>query len=68
MFMKDPVKILLKSEEVPVDSIKQFTVCMENYDQKFPTMVQIYKNISITQSIIFANTKEKVTEIANRLT
>ena len=55
--MKDPVKILLKSEEVPVDSIKQFTVCMENYDQKFPTMVQIYKNISITQSIIFANTK-----------
>ena len=40
---------------------------MENYEQKFPTMVQIYKNISITQSIIFANSKEKVTEIANKL-
>lgn len=30
-------------------------------------MVHIYKNISVAQSIIFANTKEKVTELASKL-
>lgn len=59
-FMKNPIKILLKIKDIPIEAIKQFKVCMETYEQKFPTMLQIFKSISLSQSIVFANTKEKV--------
>ena len=65
--MKDPVKILVKNEQLTLDGIKQFYISMEKDEQKFPTLLQIYKNIAITQCMVFTNRKQRVTELADKL-
>jgi superfamily II DNA/RNA helicase len=40
---------------------------MEKDEQKFPTLLQLYKNIAITQCMVFTNRKERVQELADKL-
>ena len=41
--MRDPVKILVKEEEVPLEGIRQFYVSVEREDFKFDTLCDIYE-------------------------
>ena len=66
-FMKDPIKILVKNEQLTLDGIKQFSISMEEDSQKFPTLIQLYKNMAITQCMVFTNRKERVNELAEKL-
>jgi len=66
-FMKDPIKILVKNEQLTLDGIKQYYISMEKDEQKFPTLLQLYKNIAITQCMVFTNRKERVQELADKL-
>ena len=66
-FMKDPIKILVKNEQLTLDGIKQFSISMEEDSQKFPTLIQLYKNMTITQCMVFTNRKERVNELAEKL-
>ena len=59
-FMKDPIKILVKKEQLTLDGIKQFCISMEEDSQKFPTLIQLYKNMDITQCMVFTNRKDRV--------
>jgi len=67
MFMKDPIRILLEKKEVTVKGIKQFFIALKEESQKFGTLIQLYKNIEITQCIVFINTKDRAIELSNRL-
>lgn len=66
--MSDPVKILVKKEQITLEGIKQFTLNCSNDTAKYESLVEIYANINVNQSIIFANTKEKVEQIAETMT
>ena len=65
--MKDPIKILVKNEQLTLDGIKQFYITMEKDEQKFPTLLQLYRNMAITQCMVFTNRKERVQELADKL-
>lgn len=65
--MKDPVKILVKNEQLTLDGIKQFYISMERDEQKLPTLLQLYKNMNITQCMVFTNRKERVNELSEKL-
>ena len=65
--MKDPIKILVKNEQLTLDGIKQFYISMEKDEQKFPTLLQLYKNMAIVQCMVFTNRKERVQELAEKL-
>ncbi len=65
--MKDPIRILLEKKEVTVKGIKQFFIALKEESQKFGTLIQLYKNIEITQCIVFINTKDRAIELSNRL-
>lgn len=65
--MKDPVKILVKNEQLTLDGIKQFYISMDKDEQKFPTLLQLYKNLAIGQCMVFTNRKERVQELADKL-
>jgi len=67
-FMKSPVKILVKNEQLTLDGIKQFYIGMQEESQKLGTLVTLYKSMVITQCIVFVNTKAKVTDLAQQLT
>ncbi|XP_031624211.1 eukaryotic initiation factor 4A-like isoform X2 [Contarinia nasturtii] len=59
-FMREPVRILVKKEELTLEGIKQFFVNVEREDWKIGTLCDLYETLSITQSVIFCNTRRKV--------
>ncbi|KAK3041193.1 hypothetical protein RJ639_028453, partial [Escallonia herrerae] len=59
-FMTDPVRILVKRDELTLEGIKQFFVAVEKEDWKFGTLCDLYDTLTITQAVIFCNTKRKV--------
>ena len=58
--MRSPLHILIQNEEVPLEAIRQFYVDVEREDFKFDTICDIYESLSVDQSIIFCNTRHKV--------
>jgi superfamily II DNA/RNA helicase len=66
-FMRDPVKILVKTNELTLEGIKQFYIDIEKNEFKYDTLCDIYANISITQSIIYCNSIKIVDIISNKL-
>jgi len=58
-FMNDPVKILIKRDELTLEGIKQFFISVEKEDWKFDTLCDLYDTLTINQAIIFVNTKHK---------
>jgi superfamily II DNA/RNA helicase len=62
-FMRDPVKILVKAEMLTLDGIAQYFVALENDDQKFQTLKDIYGTISVSQCIIYCNSVRRVADL-----
>lgn len=58
--MREPVRILVKKEELTLDGIKQFFVNVEREEWKLDTLCDLYDTLSITQAVIFCNTRRKV--------
>ena len=59
-FMKDSIKILVKKDELTLEGIKQFYITIENEREKYETLCDIYKSLTISQSMIYCSTKRKV--------
>jgi len=59
-FMRDPVRILVKKEELTLEGIKQFYVMVNKEEWKLETLCDIYQTLTITQAVIFCNTRRKV--------
>ena len=59
-FMRDPVRILVKREELTLAGLKQFYIALEHEEWKLDTLCDLYDTINITQSVIFCNTRRKV--------
>ena len=66
-FMRDPVKILVKNEELTLEGIKQFYINLEKNDNKFDTLCDIYEACTISQTIIYCNSKKSVDELNTKL-
>ena len=48
------------SDELTLEGIKQFFVSVEREEWKFDTLCDLYDTLTITQAVIFCNTKRKV--------
>ena len=59
-FMRSPVRILVRKEELTLEGIRQFYVNVEREDWKIGTLCDLYGTLSITQAVIFCNTRRKV--------
>ena len=59
-FMRDPVQILVKKEELTLEGIRQFYINVTKEEWKFDTLADLYDTISVTQTVIFCNTRRKV--------
>ena len=66
-FMTDPVRILVKRDELTLEGIKQFFVAVEREEWKFDTLCDLYDTLTITQAVIFGNTKKKVDWLTNKM-
>ncbi|KAL7504312.1 hypothetical protein ACHAXN_001987 [Cyclotella atomus] len=66
-FMNDPVRILVKRDELTLEGIKQFFVSVEKEEWKFDTLTDLYDTLTVTQAVIFCNTKQKVDWLAGKM-
>eukprot|EP00899_Mesostigma_viride_P020156 jgi/Mesvir1/28141/Mv04709-RA.1 len=66
-FMSDPVRILVKRDELTLEGIKQFFVAVEREEWKFDTLCDLYDTLTITQAVIFCNTKRKVDWLTEKM-
>ena len=55
------------SDELTLEGIKQFFVAVEKEEWKFDTLCDLYDTLTITQAVIFVNTKRKVTSCNQRV-
>jgi len=66
-FMNDPIKILVKRDELTLEGIKQFFIAVEKEEWKFDTLCDLYDTLTITQAVIFCNTKKKVDWLTQKM-
>lgn len=62
-----PVEIMVKNEDLTLEGIRQYYVIQAKESQKFETLCDLYDSISITQCIIYCNTKKKVVYLAEKM-
>jgi len=66
-FMSDPIRILVKRDELTLEGIKQFFVAVEKEEWKFDTLCDLYDTLTITQAVIFCNTRRKVEWLTDKM-
>lgn len=55
------------SDELTLEGIKQFFVAVEREEWKFDTLCDLYDTLTITQAVIFCNTKRKVDWLTQKM-
>tara|TARA_B100000575_G_C23143146_1_gene665919 strand:- start:4859 stop:6097 length:1239 start_codon:yes stop_codon:yes gene_type:complete len=58
-FMREPTRLLVKSDEITLEGIKQYYLGVEHENWKTATLYDLYENLSMKQTIIFCNSKRK---------
>jgi translation initiation factor 4A len=59
-FMRDPIRILVKRDELTLEGIRQFYIAVEKEEWK-------YETVTITQAVIFCSTRRKVDWLTQKL-
>jgi len=67
-FMRSPIQILVKKEELTLEGIRQFYVNVDMEDWKLDTLCDLYETLTITQAVIFCNTRRKVDWLTEKMT
>ena len=66
-FMREPIKILVKNEQLTLEGIKQYLINVEVNEYKFETLCDLYSLLTINQSIIYCNNKKVVNHLTERM-
>lgn len=67
-FMRNPVNITVKVEQLTLEGISQYYVATENDVQKYETLVDLYSRFSVSHCIIYTNTIKRVTDLSEAMT
>lgn len=67
LFMNNPIRILVKKDELTLEGIKQFYIAVDEEDWKLSVLCDLYKKIRIKQAIIYVNTRRKVEWLVNKM-
>jgi len=62
-FMRDPVRITVKTEQLTLEGISQFYVGVEDDMQKYATLKDLYAFMSVSQCIIYCNSIKRVSDL-----
>jgi len=62
-FMRDPVKIILKAEELTLECIQQYFVALPSDNDKFEALKDLFSFLQISQCIIYVNTIQRVNDL-----
>lgn len=66
-FMIDPIQIIMKTEELSLDGINQFYLAMYDDHNKYDHLKLLFKELNISQTIIYANSVNRVIDLYNAM-
>ena len=66
-FMRDPIRILVKKEQLILEGTKQFCISVEREEWKLDTLYDLYETLTITRAVIFCNTRRKVDWLTEKM-
>lgn len=66
-FMRSPATILVKNDELTLEGIKQFYIAIEKEEWKFDTLIELFLNLEIQQSMIYVNSKARVDQLSDQM-
>ena len=62
-FMRNPVKVLVKAEQLTLEGITQFYVALDSDEHKYDCLKDIFSSLSMTQCIIYCNSVRRVQDL-----
>ena len=62
-FMRDPVKILVKTEQLTLEGIRQYYIALENDSEKYDALKDLYGDLALSQCIIYCNSVNRVQDL-----
>jgi translation initiation factor 4A len=66
-FMRDPIKIIKKDEELTISGITQYYIFLEKEEWKLETLADLIETFQITQAKIYANTRKTVETLSKQM-
>lgn len=66
--LTNPVRVTLKVADVKLDGIKQYYVALDDEKWKLDAFSDIFESLTISQSIVFVNSKERAERLYQVLT
>ena len=67
-FMRDPIKILVKNEQLTLEGIDQYYVALDDDSAKYSALKDLFGTISLSQCIIYCNSVKRVGDLAEAMT
>jgi len=62
-FMRNPVTITMKAEQLSLECIKQYYIAVQNDTMKFDVLKDLFSMISVSQCIIYCNSVNRVADL-----
>jgi translation initiation factor 4A len=66
-FLRHPVQIQVKAEQLTLEGIRQYYVAFENDRDKYEALKDLYQYLSVAQCIVYANSVVRVRELYDNL-
>jgi len=65
--MREPITIRVNKEEITLEGISQYFVNVEYEDWKLNTLIDLYEQLTISQALIYCNTRKMVEWLSEEL-
>jgi len=62
-FMRDPLRILVKSEQLTLEGIRQYYIGLNEDGEKYETLRDLYQSLATSQCIIYCNSVRRVQDL-----
>jgi translation initiation factor 4A len=62
-FMRNPIKILVKAEQLTLQGIAQYYIRLDNDEQKYSCIKDLFEGLTISQAIIYCNSTRRVDDL-----
>ena len=66
-FMREPIKILVRNEAITLEGIIQYYIALEDDNEKYETLKDLFQVISVSQCIIYCNSIKRVSDLYEAL-
>lgn len=66
-FMREPVSIILKPEQLNLEGIEQFYIAVMNDREKFDVLKILFGKLTLSQTIIYVNTVNRVIHLCDTM-